>query len=137
MALVITGFAIMWDSPEPQFHGSDGSAGLLILVLLAIAELAVMAPAVIVMSRATLARGTARSGAKLIPWLMIALGSLLTIAGAVMGPALFIWIGGLSSSSFEVRQPLLIAYLLVPLVGVALLYLLARTTFRPQSSNRA
>jgi len=137
MAMVITGFAIMWDSPEPQFQGSDGSAGMLILVLLAVAQIACMAPAVIVTARATLARGSAPGRAKLTPWLVITLGSILTIAGAAMGPALFVWIGGLSPRSFDSRQPLLIAYLLLPLLGVALLYLLAHMTFRPMSSSSA
>jgi threonine/homoserine/homoserine lactone efflux protein len=136
MALVVTGFAIMWDSPYQQFQGNDGASDLLVIVLLALAELAVMAPTVVIVARMRfrLARATGNSNA--VGWLSLIVGSLLTLVGAVMGPASFIWISRLSQADLSERVPLLIAYIIVPLAGVLLLFWAARLALRDSSQRQ-
>jgi len=130
MALVVTSFAIMWDSPYQQFQGNDGASDLLVISLLALAEVAVIAPTVIIVARLRirLARATGNSNAA--GWLPLVAGSLLTLAGALMGPAGFIWISRLSEADLSERVPLLIVYVLVPLAGVLLLFWAARVALR-------
>src|SRR5579859_6280193 len=90
MVLVVTGFAIMWDSPYQQFQGNDGASDLLVISLLALAEVAVIAPTVIIVARMRIRLARATGTGNAAGWLPVVAGSLLTLAGALMGPASFI-----------------------------------------------
>lgn len=136
MALVVTGFAIMWDSPYEQFQGNDGASDLLVIGLLALAELAVIAPTVVIVARMRLRLARATGSGNVAGWIPLVVGSLLTLAGAVMGPASFIWIRGLAQADLSERVPLLIAYILVPLAGVLLLFWAAQISLRNSSRRR-
>jgi hypothetical protein len=136
MALVVTSFAIMWDSPYEQFQGNDGASDLLVIGLLALAELAVMAPTVVIVARMRLHLAKVSGSDNVAGWIPLLAGSLLTLAGAVMGPASFVWIRGLAQADLSERVPLLIGYILVPLAGVLLLFWAARIALRDSTRMR-
>ena len=100
------------------------------IILLALAEVAVIVPAVAIAARA-LTRINRRRDSRRAGWLLLSVGSLLTMVGIVMGPAAYIWISDLAAVDLDNRRPLLIAYIVVPLMGVLLIFLAARLALRP------